>query len=64
MNLNPVELTDINNYFDYKHHSATIIPSTVMSKKAEYMIDLLNLDNEYLRNSRRNANCQTMDQMV
>jgi len=53
--LNPVELTDINNYFDYNHHTAAIIPSTVMPKKAQYMIDLLNLDNQYLRNSRRNA---------
>ncbi len=58
--LNPVELTDINYYFDYNRHTAAIIPSTIMSKKAQYMIDLLNLDNVYLRNSRHNARIALM----
>ncbi|WP_069472829.1 retron system putative HNH endonuclease, partial [Candidatus Marithrix sp. Canyon 246] len=53
--LNPIAQTDINDYFDYNHHTAAIMPSTVMPKKAQYMIDLLNLDNQYLCNSRHNA---------
>jgi uncharacterized protein (TIGR02646 family) len=53
--LNPTQLTDVEKYFQYDLHDASISASDKMPEKASYMIDLLNLDNQYLRNSRSNA---------
>jgi|GEM_PF-728579 len=50
--LNPVELTDISDYFSYDIDEGRIEPSETDSTKADYMINLLNLDNPYLNNGR------------
>ncbi|MEN8219570.1 MAG: hypothetical protein ABFS56_25110 [Pseudomonadota bacterium] len=46
---------DISDYFSYRIDDGCIKPSEKDRSKAVYMIDLLNLDNPYLNNGRRNA---------
>ncbi|EDN69608.1 conserved hypothetical protein [Beggiatoa sp. PS] len=53
--LNPVELTDISDYFSYRIDEGRIDSSEKDTIKADYMICLLNLDNPYLNNGRINA---------
>lgn len=54
--LNPVEVTEISNYFSYDRHNGMMLSSENKSSvKANYMIELLHLDNTYLCNSRLNA---------
>jgi len=53
--LNPVELTKITDYFSYDIDTGKIRASEKDSTKAEYMIELLNLENPYLNKSRINA---------
>ncbi len=53
--INPVELTDISDYFSYHIDEGRIESSEKDPTKADYMINLLNLDNPYLNNGRINA---------
>ena len=53
--LNPVELTDISDYFSYRIDEGCIEASEKEAIKADYMINLLKLDNPYLNNGRINA---------
>ncbi len=53
--LNPVVETEISHYFDYDAISGAIMASNQNEPKADYTIELLNLDNSRLRNARLNA---------
>jgi len=53
--LNPVELADISDYFSYQIDEGCIVASEKEAIKANYMIELLNLDNHYLNKGRINA---------
>jgi uncharacterized protein (TIGR02646 family) len=53
--LNPIEDIDINDYFSYDKIKCTICCSGKDGIKADYTIDLLNLDNPRLNNERANA---------
>jgi hypothetical protein len=53
--LNPVALQNIGEYFLYHKENCSIIASEKNSNKANYTIQLLNLDNPRLNNERHNA---------
>lgn len=53
--LNPVELTDVSDYYSYDIDEGCIKASEKGPLKANYMINLLNLDNPCLNNGRKNA---------
>jgi hypothetical protein len=54
--LNPVQLNQISDYFAYDRHTGKMLSSENKSPaKANYMIELLHLDNAYLCNSRLKA---------
>jgi len=53
--LNPTELENIVDYFSYDMDTGKIEASENESNKAKYMIEILNLDNSHLNNSRIKA---------
>ena len=62
--LNPVDLTNISDYFSYDIDTGKIQASEKEPTKAQYMIELLNLDNPYLNNSRINARKSLLKKVI